>query len=461
MSIELRILSGSRAGQSEAFEKSVIAIGRHPLSDLRFDATHDIDVSTRHGEIRGVDGRYTITDHESTNGTFVNGERVPSGGSRELRSGDVLGFGAHGPTVGVRIADSRTTPIGDRVTSAIPTPPIGVIAQPASAPPASAPRRPTTERVAIAVAEQTRGLKIAVFGAVIVLGGLAAGGWWMGHREAAVSDGKLQSLIAADEQTSKRFAERVNDTAMVNSLRRERDSLVKIARTARGGDAVVAQQALERHQNAARTIGEMDTPAVAAANNPAVVLIHSSFGENGLEATGFSVSSSGTIVTNRHVIEDGRSKAARVMVKFADTPVWHQAHVVRVASDTSVDLALLQLDEAGNYPAVKGIASSVDVPVGGGTMSLGFPDGTDLPMDGSRATTSLTVGIVSKSIQELIQIDSYASHGSSGSPVFDAHGHVIGVVWGGPKNAAGRIVYAVPAERITELVNGAGGGGAT
>src|SRR2546423_9160393 len=113
MSIELRILSGSRAGQTEAYEKSIIAVGRHPLSDLRFDATNDLDVSTRHGEIRGADGRYAIVDHDSTNGTYVNGQRVPNGGSRELRSGDVIAFGAHGPTVSVRIADSRTTPVGD------------------------------------------------------------------------------------------------------------------------------------------------------------------------------------------------------------------------------------------------------------------------------------------------------------------------------------------------------------
>src|SRR5689334_20911687 len=145
--IELRIQSGSRAGQTESFEKSVIAVGRHPLSDLRFDATQDLDVSTKHGEIRGIDGRYTVVDANSTNGTFVNGKRVPSGGSQELRTGDVIAFGAHGPTASIRIFDSRTTPVGDRATEVIPTPAIGVPVQSASAPA----RRPTTERVAMAV----------------------------------------------------------------------------------------------------------------------------------------------------------------------------------------------------------------------------------------------------------------------------------------------------------------------
>jgi hypothetical protein len=37
--------------------------------------------------------------------------------------------------------------------------------------------------------------------------------------------------------------------------------------------------------------------------------------------------------------------------------------------------------------------------------------------------------------------------------VVDGHGHVIGVVFGAPKESGGRIVYAVPAERITQFLN--------
>ena len=90
MPIELRILSGARGGQSEAFEKSVIAIGRHPMSDLRFDPAKDLDVSTKHAEIRGLEGRYTLYDASSTNGTYVNGERIETA---RLASGDRLQVG--------------------------------------------------------------------------------------------------------------------------------------------------------------------------------------------------------------------------------------------------------------------------------------------------------------------------------------------------------------------------------
>ena len=84
---------------------------------------------------------------------------------------------------------------------------------------------------------------------------------------------------------------------------------------------------------------------------------------------------------------------------------------------------------------------------------MGYPLGTDLPMDGSAAKTTTTFGKVSKVVPDELQIDAFAIQGSSGSPVFDAHGHVIGVVWGG---VAGRIVFSVPVERLNELLRGVG-----
>jgi S1-C subfamily serine protease len=54
----------------------------------------------------------------------------------------------------------------------------------------------------------------------------------------------------------------------------------------------------------------------------------------------------------------------------------------------------------------------------------------------------------------VLQIDSYATHGSSGSPVFDARGEVVGVIYAGPREAQGRIVYAVPSPHIVALING-------
>ncbi len=436
MSIELRILSGARAGQTEAFEKSIIAIGRHPMSDVRFDATHDLDVSTKHGEIRGVDGTYTVHDHDSTNGTFVNGERVPAGGSRVLRDGDVIAFGAHGPTASVHMHDAA----------------------------AAAPRRPTTERIAIAVKEQTRGLKLAVAGVVIVLGGLAATSFIVARRQSAERDDQIRRLTAQYDSTSKSFQARLqgmNDTALTNGLRRANDSLVGAVHEARGAEqATVAQQALARNHELLRSAAQMDLPSVRDANDPAVVFIYTEIGNQAYEATGFDVTKGGLVVTNRHVVSDSTGRATRIRVKFANTRAWRAAHIARLADDPSSDLALLQIDDGGPFPTVASVAPAVDTPVGGSIATLGYPLGTGIAMEGTgddfMAKTSLTIGTVSKSTDEILQIDAFATHGSSGSPVLDGHGHVIGVVSRGPAGGGGEIVYAVPAPRIIELLRGNG-----
>lgn len=457
MSIELRILSGARAGQTEAFEKSVIAVGRHPMSDFRFDATHDLDVSTKHGEIRGIDGRYTVHDNNSTNGTFVNGERVPAGGSRELRDGDVIAFGAHGPTVAVRIHGRHSTPIGEKATL-LETPAFGAAAQSSPAP--GAPRRPTTERIAIAVKEQTRGLKLALAGIVIVLGGLAATSFFMGRRQAAARDDEIRRLTAEYDSTSKSFEARLqgmNDTSLTNDLRRRNDSLLSAVRGAHGAQqATVAQQALARNHDLLRSAAQMDLPSVRDANDPAIVFIYTEIGNQAYEATGFDVARSGLVITNRHVVSDSSGRATRIRVKFANTRVWHAAHIARIADDPNSDLALVQIDDPGPFPTVPAVAATVDTPVGGSIATLGFPLGTGIAMEGTGddfvAKTSLTIGTVSKSTDEILQINAFATHGSSGSPVLDGHGHVIGVVSRGPAGADGQIVYAVPAPRIQELL---------
>src|SRR6185503_7566607 len=100
--------------------KAVIAVGRHPMSDFRFDAQKDLDVSTRHAVIRGVDGKYSIVDARSTNGTFIHGKRIPTGEPFELHNNDIIGFGEHGPTVAVRLLSAVPRIDSPRVV----TPPI-------------------------------------------------------------------------------------------------------------------------------------------------------------------------------------------------------------------------------------------------------------------------------------------------------------------------------------------------
>ena len=106
MSLVLQITSGSRAGQRAEFTKPIVMAGRHPESDLRFNAQADLDVSTRHAEFRCGQRGWSVNDLGSTNGTWVNGKRITA--QREIRVGDVITFGAQGPRVDVISAASET-----------------------------------------------------------------------------------------------------------------------------------------------------------------------------------------------------------------------------------------------------------------------------------------------------------------------------------------------------------------
>ena len=106
MKAQFTFLSGARAGEVEAFRKGYIGLGRHPLSDVRFDAERDLDVSSRHAAIvRKAEG-FVLQDLGSRNGTFVNGR--PISGDTLLHTGDVIAFGEKGPALEFQIVEAES-----------------------------------------------------------------------------------------------------------------------------------------------------------------------------------------------------------------------------------------------------------------------------------------------------------------------------------------------------------------
>ena len=69
--------------------EGVTRIGRSLLADLRFE---DPTVSRRHALVVRRGDELLVLDDRSTNGVYVNGERVSEHG---LRPGDVLTIGRH------------------------------------------------------------------------------------------------------------------------------------------------------------------------------------------------------------------------------------------------------------------------------------------------------------------------------------------------------------------------------
>jgi hypothetical protein len=73
-------------------------IGRHPDSEYAFDAEGDLTVSSAHAVILREGADYFLSDLGSTNGTFVNDNRLGKS-RRALRHGDLIRLGASGPTL--------------------------------------------------------------------------------------------------------------------------------------------------------------------------------------------------------------------------------------------------------------------------------------------------------------------------------------------------------------------------
>jgi S1-C subfamily serine protease len=138
--------------------------------------------------------------------------------------------------------------------------------------------------------------------------------------------------------------------------------------------------------------------------------------------SGFVIDPSGLIVTNNHVVTGG----AFWKVAIGASTTLLDAQLVGVSECS--DLAVLKV--SGTYPALT--MSATDPTVGEPIYVAGHPLGADY---------TLTNGIVAKapapddtswaSVQDEIQITAQTYPGSSGSPVVDAAGHVIGVEYAG------------------------------
>ncbi len=88
MDVKLVVLGGKHPGQEIAVQGPEFLVGRAPECKLRPNSDM---VSRRHCMISIADGRVTIRDLGSRNGTLVNGEKIA--GEHELRTGEKIKIG--------------------------------------------------------------------------------------------------------------------------------------------------------------------------------------------------------------------------------------------------------------------------------------------------------------------------------------------------------------------------------
>jgi S1-C subfamily serine protease len=183
--------------------------------------------------------------------------------------------------------------------------------------------------------------------------------------------------------------------------------------------------------------GGFSPARIYAARLPGVVTIFASFDSSSGEAaqgSGFVVTPTGYVLTNSHVItnagEQGPaavpSPAERVYVEFSD----HDRVPARIVGwDIFDDVGLLHVDPGSHVLAPVPLGRSSRVAIGEPVAAMGSPFGNE---------NSLAVGVVSArrtirsltseySVVDALQTDARITHGSSGGPLFDAGGRVIGI----------------------------------
>ena len=82
------ILNGSRAGERLGLGGSGIRIGRE--STICEIVLENPKVSRLHAEVVSIDGKVLLIDRNSSNGTYVNDQKIDK---RFLKDGDIIYFG--------------------------------------------------------------------------------------------------------------------------------------------------------------------------------------------------------------------------------------------------------------------------------------------------------------------------------------------------------------------------------
>ncbi len=105
-SFRLIVRRGPQPNQTYDLNKDIITLGRDITNDI---VINDPEVSRHHMRLTRGAGGFTLEDLGSTNGTFVNGQRLT--GAKPLNNGDMIGLGET-VTLGYEIIRERAVMSG-------------------------------------------------------------------------------------------------------------------------------------------------------------------------------------------------------------------------------------------------------------------------------------------------------------------------------------------------------------
>jgi len=195
---------------------------------------------------------------------------------------------------------------------------------------------------------------------------------------------------------------------------------------------------------------DLEPQVLFARVSPAVVRIEimNAAYEHIAQGSGFLVSADGVIVTNHHVMRSGR----RGLVRFGDDKAYPVAAVL--AQDEKKDLAIIKINVTG-FPYLDLLPKGETPKVGERAIAIGTPQGY---------TNTFSQGSVSGLREDetkgraVVQTDAAISPGSSGGPLLDARGRVLGVnTYGHVASQNGVVVteklnFAVSTKEVYEVL---------
>lgn len=191
----------------------------------------------------------------------------------------------------------------------------------------------------------------------------------------------------------------------------------------------------------AQTPPRKDIPTIAKSANGAIVTIVTANNDKPIaQGTGFLVSADGVIVTNYHVIETGNV----AIVKFPDGTAFPVDGVL--ASDKVRDLAIIKIH--GKTFRTLTLGNSDRVQVGEEVVAIGNP----LSLE-STVSNGIISGVRTSKDRggSFLQTTAPITHGSSGGPLFNMIGEVIGITTLGFEGA-GNLNFAIPINDAKSLL---------
>ena len=188
---------------------------------------------------------------------------------------------------------------------------------------------------------------------------------------------------------------------------------------------------------------QIDAAKIAADSRPAVALIvvEDKAGKIIKSGTGFFVSSDGKLATNAHILENG----ATAVAKLENGAVYNVVGVLKAAVEKDLVIAKA---EASKVPFLTISTDPLPEP-GTRIVVVGSP----LGLEGTVSDGIVAGQRLEKRDDQWLQMTAPISPGSSGSPVMNSQGKVIGVATSGVFVIAQGVNFARPAEYISQLLD--------